>query len=53
MEKLKVVHFFEVVEVLDYGFADTTLFKIGGFTVARKNKEDVYNTLSNGNNSNE
>lgn len=33
MNKLKIGQSFEVVEVLKHGFTDTSLFKIGGFTI--------------------
>lgn len=52
MKKLEVGQSFEVVEVLDYGFVDTSLFKIGGFTIADIKTEAMYDTLINGENLN-
>lgn len=47
MKDLKLGMSFEVVEVIDYGFSDESLFKIGGFTVGLKYKS-LINCLVNG-----
>lgn len=50
MEKkeLKVGQSFEVVKVLDAGFSDKTLFKIGGFTLGETQTGNCIKCMGNG-----
>lgn len=49
---LKIGDSFEVVEVLQYGFTDKTLFKLGGWTVSKEDYFSIYTCLINGLNEN-